>query len=270
MQELKNLLPATIGQLEPAAPESQLQKIGVSAARLGLALQAIQFKKTDPETIDQTFRRIFILVGLRAQNFPGPEESQILFEHAVRYYGNHSSDEMILAFEMAIAGQLEIDPRDISTYENFTCLYFSRIMNAFRSWSGRQIREAEKQRQEPAQIGYKPDNHFWQSWLKELVDDWLAGEAHVEFMPLAVYDWLKSKNVPILDEKQIKEIPILAKGAAVIENVPKSERKEFVKSRSRKIALFQFLPKLSKAYEWDFDRSIFVLKGTSAPLVLPD
>lgn len=72
-------------------------------------------------------------IGLRSSNWPSDAETQLLIQHIVFNYSNHTLEEVKLGFDLAIAGLLNVDA---NCYENFSCLYFSSVMNAFRVWAG--------------------------------------------------------------------------------------------------------------------------------------
>lgn len=96
-------------------------------------------------------RYAMVKIGLRSENWPKAEEKTMLFQHIIENYGNHTCEEIRLAFDMAIAGKLNVDP---VCYENFSCLYFSQVMNAYRAWSAeiyKQLKPVQKA------IEYKPD-----------------------------------------------------------------------------------------------------------------
>lgn len=76
-----------------------------------------------------------VKVGLRAQNWPNELEKIILIQHIKENFGGNTVEEIKLAFDMAISGRLRLDEKEINCYENFSCLYFSKIMNAYRDWS---------------------------------------------------------------------------------------------------------------------------------------
>lgn len=84
------------------------------------------------ENLKQVLRLAMLKLGIRAKNLPDEEEKQILIQHILEYYGNHTCEEIKLAFDLAIAGKLNID---VKAYENFSCLYFSQIMIAYREWT---------------------------------------------------------------------------------------------------------------------------------------
>lgn len=83
-----------------------------------------------------------VKVGLRATNFPNALEKEILLKHIQENYGGHTVAEIRLAFEMAIAGKLEVDA---NCYENFSCLYFSNVMNAYRKWAKEEYKESVRE-----------------------------------------------------------------------------------------------------------------------------
>lgn len=93
-------------------------------------------------------------VGLRGQNFPKGLTKSMLLDHVFRNYGNHTPDEIRLAFNMAVAGKLNLPESEVNCYENFSCLYFSKIMNSYRIWA-EQVYEQNKPEQ--LEIEYKPD-----------------------------------------------------------------------------------------------------------------
>jgi hypothetical protein len=96
------------------------------------ALTGIKLSKIRYEDAKEVLRLVMLKIGLRAANIPVEEDKAILISHIAVNYGNHTLDEIILAFDLAIAGKLGIE---VNCYENFSCLYFSGIMNAYRVWA---------------------------------------------------------------------------------------------------------------------------------------
>lgn len=89
----------------------------------------------------QALRYIYLLVGLRAQNYPTGIEKQLLHAFIYKNYGGHTPDELKLAFEMAILQKFDLKLSDVTCYENFSIAYFSRIMEAYREWAREQIKQ---------------------------------------------------------------------------------------------------------------------------------
>lgn len=105
------------------------------------ALDASPLRNGDLEGLKSALRYCMLKVGIRAANLPDEEEKGILIAHIIQEYGSHTPEEIRLAFDMAIAGKLNIDRRDVIAYENFSCLYFSGIMNAYRQWAAQAFRQ---------------------------------------------------------------------------------------------------------------------------------
>ena len=84
-----------------------------------------------------------IKVGLRSQNWPNDLEKLVLFEHIVTNYGGNRLNEINLAFDFLLRGELADGDGEVveaNCYENFSCLYFSKVMNAYRHWSKQEIK----------------------------------------------------------------------------------------------------------------------------------
>lgn len=110
------------------------------------ALRSQLIRHSHDADISIMLKYIMIKVGLRAANIPDGVEKDILIDHIRKNYPNNTIDEMRLAFEMAINEDLDIDPDEIKCYENFSCSYFSRIMNAYLSFAAKELKLI---RQEP-------------------------------------------------------------------------------------------------------------------------
>lgn len=100
--------------------------------------------QANTEDIVKVLRLAMVKVGLRANNLPSKEETAVLLDHIRTHYAGNTVAEIRLAFEMAITGKLDLKPEDVKTFENFTCAYFSTIMNAYRAWSAVEYRQAIK------------------------------------------------------------------------------------------------------------------------------
>lgn len=138
-----------------------------------VALTSTLIKDADFEQIKEVLRFIMIKVGLRAQNFPNDLEKLILIQHIQENFGGNTLEEIRLAFDMAIGQKLEIE--SANCYENFSCVYFSMIMNAYRKWSTEAFRtlptEVPKEQkifsQDELDDGYREDaERLYQMFLK--------------------------------------------------------------------------------------------------------
>ena len=109
----------------------------------------------DLEPLREALRLAMLMVGLRAANIPKNEEKAVLMAYIIENYGGHTASEIKLAFKMAVAGSLDLESSEVVCYENFSVLYFSTIMNAYRRWSKEAFFQVAKE--QPKQIEYKSD-----------------------------------------------------------------------------------------------------------------
>lgn len=153
-----------------------------------------------------------ILVGLRGNNLPTDEEKYVLISFIKSNFANQTVAEIKLAFEMAVAGKFQVD---VKTYENFSCEYFARIMNAYLDFARTETRAIAKQ-EEPAKPkpcdsvlkaqSIETANMYAQEILKaqkaKTEFKWIAGGLHI------LYDYLEEFEIykaHIDDKRRIAE-----------------------------------------------------------------
>lgn len=124
-----------------------------------------------PDTaLREALRYCMVKVGLRGSNFPDGAEKALLLAHIAQNYGNHTPEEIRLAFDLALSAKLGLDTGDVKCYESFSCAYFSTIMNAFRVWAS-QVDRQKEQEIKPEPKVYTPEeieeiNKEYQEFLK--------------------------------------------------------------------------------------------------------
>jgi len=167
-------------------------------SRFEESLDADRIKKQPVEQIKEILRLIMLKVGLRAANLPNEEEKAVLIAHIVTEYGNHTLEEIKLAFDMAISGKLDLEQKDITCYENFSCLYFSTIMTAYRNWAKETykfIKIVPKMIEEKKSIEHEE--------MLEWINEWSAKEnIDIELIPLQFYDFLVGANLINVSNKE--------------------------------------------------------------------
>jgi hypothetical protein len=131
-----------------------------------MALSSPKIISSPVETLKESLRQVFFLIGLRAEQIPTDEEKGFLIQYIVENYGGHTGDEIKLAFKMAIQGKLKIDSKDVRCYGIFSPMYFTTIMDSYRVWASEQaeklsrnipekpITEIEKRKIDLAYAGY--------------------------------------------------------------------------------------------------------------------
>jgi hypothetical protein len=141
MQSIKSLLPLAINGSQELAKQEYKPPRSIEEQQFEHALTEKKLWHCDgEEEMKQALRYIFILVGLRAQNYPAGVEKQLLHAYIYKNYGGHTPAELKLAFEMALQNKLSLRLEDVTCYENFSIAYFSRIMEAYREWAKEQIK----------------------------------------------------------------------------------------------------------------------------------
>jgi hypothetical protein len=122
-------------------PELRRQANG-EQQKFEVALKSKLIINASLEEIKEVLRFVMVKIGLRANNWPNDLEKVILHQHIVENFGGNNVDEIRLAFEMGIAGKLGfLENESIVPFENFSCLYFSSVMNAYRRWSAQEYRQ---------------------------------------------------------------------------------------------------------------------------------
>jgi len=153
-----------------------------------------------PKEIIEKLSIIYMMIGLRPQHFPTQIEDQMLLTFIKKHFGHKSIDELYLAFELAITGELEID--DVKVYDQFTLEYLMRIMNGYKRWliiKSREIVDNIK----PKELPIPPLTE--QDKLQE-IEEWRKKDSiNYKLIPLYLYDWMFDYDyINLNDEDKIK------------------------------------------------------------------
>ncbi len=131
-EHISKHLPEIINRA-PAKQESAQLKTSDEKS-FAAAIQAKRLFETSREDLVTLLRFLMVKVGLRSQNVPTQEEFNVLVSHIYENFGGHTLPEIRLAFDMAIAGKLKLKD-GANCFENFSCVYFSGVMNSYRFWA---------------------------------------------------------------------------------------------------------------------------------------
>lgn len=120
-------------------PESNPSKSSEESG-FEIALAQPKIANTSLEELKQALRYVFVLIGLRAKDIPVAEEKAVLMDYIRENYGGHTPEEIKLAFKMAIQGRLALDyEKQVVSFGNFSPMYFTIIMDAYRVWAREQV-----------------------------------------------------------------------------------------------------------------------------------
>jgi|GEM_PF-5259194 len=133
-----------------------------------------------------------LLVGIRAANMPVAEESKLLVEFIYKKYAGNTLAEIQLAFEKAIAGELDCEA---CCYENFSPQYFGQIMSAYKKWASQKFNENQLYAV-PQTKNLLTMPADWKELCETYYQDYLRGNLHLPIMPYQLYDeFVKLKNI---------------------------------------------------------------------------
>lgn len=163
------------------------------------ALQQRTINKSTVEELKQVLKLVMIKVGIRANNLPNDVEKEVLIEHIITNYGNHTPMEIKLAFDMAISNKLELEEKEVTAYENFSCLYFSKIMNAYRAWARETHNQLKKDYPKMIEEKLTISDEEKAEWMMEWKQ---MEEINFELIPLIFYEFMEQKNLIKLTSKQ--------------------------------------------------------------------
>lgn len=149
----------SIGQLLTQALEQRSQQdLTLSPTGLTKNLQtAINSKPIslcDNYDVQKKLAYCMMLVGIKAGNIPQQEDAGFLIGQIVKNFGGNRLNEIQLAFDLAVSGQLDIEEKEINAYQDFTFMYFSRIFNSYRRWAAAEFKQIKEQ---PVQKIYTPE-----------------------------------------------------------------------------------------------------------------
>lgn len=188
--------------------ESKRQRSG-EESRFEEALNQPKIVNSSIEEVKQALKFAMIKVGLRAANFPTDEEKAILINHVYDNFGNHTPAEIRLAFDMALAGKLDLEADEIKCYENFSCLYFSQIMVAYRIWAGQTRAQIDREDNAHRLLTESTPKQMTEGDYLELFEavkgDVLADKIEVPLIPEMLYEWLEKKGEIKLTTEKKKE-----------------------------------------------------------------
>lgn len=165
------------------------------------ALQGKTLANCSEEEIKSVLVRIYSMVGLRAQHYPVDQDKDDLHQYIFFKYGKKTTSELILAFDLAISGELGLKPEDVKVYDQFTIAYIAQIMSAYKNWL-RNVIETVKPKAPSVMIEDK--KNLTDEEKAQWIADWKQmPEINIELIPLLFYDFLTDKKIitPSISEK---------------------------------------------------------------------
>ena len=202
---------AVVNQLTVSKEERQLTEwkpcVTGEEKEFTKALQYNPINKSTVDELKQVLKLVMLKVGIRANNLPNDVEKAVLIEHIINQYGKHTPAEIRLAFDMAMAGKLDLEDKEVVCYENFSCLYFSKIMNAYRVWARETFNQLKMENKSPEPEIENIDMIEWVESYRGKPD------IKIDLLPLCFYDFLSETVLTVTTEMKFT---YLAKGVASV------------------------------------------------------
>lgn len=166
----------------------------------------------DAHEINQQLAKIYLIIGLRPQHFPTEYETQFLISYIKEHHGRRGIGELYFAFQLAVQNKLDID--SVNPYDQFSVIYFERIMIAYRSYLNKKYIEETTIREEPKMIDYKmTDAEKWDE-----INEWkYKTEINIRLIPIYLYEWLEEFGEIMLDKEE--KISIYEKACTMLLNI---------------------------------------------------
>lgn len=158
---------------------------------LAISLRAKTLRRANDEEIAEAMKYCMAVIGIRANNLPTQEEKALLISFVKRNFAGNTTAELKLAFDMAAAGKLHIDAR---AFENFSCIYISGIMEAYRSWAAEEVKHLELDDDQSKKISELSGPVDWTDEWNKCIEMAFSDDFNDHFIPSSVYEWLDSKG----------------------------------------------------------------------------
>lgn len=186
-------------------------------------------------------------LGIRAQNLPSEDEKMMLIDHIRMNFSDCTLEVICLAFEMAIGGKLDVDS---NCYENFSCQYFSRIIESYRRWAKNELRAAAEGvlPLPPPEPKESLSNFAMLRWLSEEIGLIRTGKPW-EFIPTELYDFLDKKGaIKVTKEQKYEYLQrATARRAGQLEQ-------EALRSRQDQEYFQSFRRMMERGYLWGIEK----------------
>jgi len=114
-------------------------------SKIEKAQSGLKIKLIDSfEPLNQVLRRVFVLVGIRKESLPNQEQTLVLVNFIADNYKANTIDDILIAFEMSIKGELEVDT---DHFQQFDAKYFAKIMKSYNVKRAQVLRQMQIQKE---------------------------------------------------------------------------------------------------------------------------
>lgn len=175
------------------------QEIEVRTSLTGLIQQSKGSKliqDSSDEEIKQALAKIFLLVGLRKQHFPNGFELDFIVSNIRKLYPHRTIFDLTNAFELGLRKEIDVE---LNCYDQFTLIYLSNIMDAYRKYLVNAYNELPVE--QPKQIEYTISK---EEKLAD-IEEFSKTECAFGMIPRYIYEWIIELELMKLSEQQKTE-----------------------------------------------------------------
>jgi hypothetical protein len=163
-------------------------------------LKSKRISDCTPREIIEKLSIIYMLIGLRPQHFPTQAEDVLILTFIKKHFGHKTIDELYLAFELAVTGQLDV--KDVKVYDQFTIEYLMRIMNSYKTW----LIEKAKEKHQISKPNMQELPPLTQQDKIDEINEWRAKESiDFKLIPIYLFDWMFEYGyIKMTDDEKIQ------------------------------------------------------------------
>lgn len=200
------------------------QEIEGRKSLTGLIAQSKQSKllhDCSDDEIKQALAKIFLMIGLRKQHFPNGFELDFIVSNIRKLYLHRTIFDLTNAFELGLRKEIDVE---LNCYDQFTLIYLSNIMDAYRKYLVSAYNELPDE--QPKQIEYKMTK---EEKLAD-IEDFGTTECAFGMIPGYIYDWIIELGLIVLDEDDKIEYyrrAILMRETELKANAENGDRQEY-------------------------------------------
>jgi hypothetical protein len=195
------------------------------------------------------------VVGIRSTTMEaiGEVEEQILLDFIREHYSKHTIAELKLAFKKAAAGELDTNA---TAYENFSCEYVGRIMNAYRKWATTRYNEGGFIQKQPVTQQLPPPNFNPMELVQTFYAEFLEGTVNTELIPARAFDIAAKQCGIALEEAEMVKIVRTARTHVVQEY----EKQKYGKEKLEKLKALPLGESCNDEYVNRYSKALALLR----------
>lgn len=176
-----------------------IETINFNHSRALNALKDKMIVDCTEEEVKEKLLLIYSMIGLRHTHYPQGQEKNDIHDYIFLKYGRKTLSEFVLAFDLAINNELDLQRDEIRVYDQFTISYLAQIMSAYKKWLYQQSSQVKKDYPKMIEERVILTDEEKAEWIM----DWkVMPVINLELIPIIFFDFLSQKNIINVTPKQ--------------------------------------------------------------------